>query len=145
MARAVSWLQSSQSSYLNESWQASSHPNSCDEAYSSDLSIFLGKTISMFFGFIAIVSRGLRWVILLQNLSFSVNKLNSVYAVAIGYFTNCITHLQLSRYSTSLYTWLLLRILTFHSVNNIQISFHTIMVQIKDSKQKDGYQKLKGT
>ena len=44
--------------------------------------------ISMFFGFIAIVSRGLRWVILLQNLSFSVNKLNSVYAVAIGYFTN---------------------------------------------------------
>ena len=44
--------------------------------------------ISMFFGFIAIVSRGLRWVILLQNLSFSVNNLNSVYAVAIGYFTN---------------------------------------------------------
>ena len=44
--------------------------------------------ISMFFGLIAIVSRGLRWVILLQNLSFSVNKLNSVYAVAIGYFTN---------------------------------------------------------
>ena len=40
------------------------------------------------FGFIAIVSRGLRWVILLQNLSFSVSKLNSIYAVAIGYFTN---------------------------------------------------------
>lgn len=44
--------------------------------------------ISMFFGFIAILSRGLRWVILLQNLNFSVSKLNSIYAVAIGYFTN---------------------------------------------------------
>ena len=42
----------------------------------------------MFFGFIAIVSRGLRWVILIENLNFSVSKLNSIYAVAIGYFTN---------------------------------------------------------
>ena len=49
---------------------------------------YLWVVISMFFGFIAIVSRGLRWVILLQNLNFSVSKLNSVYAVAIGYFTN---------------------------------------------------------
>ena len=49
---------------------------------------YLWVVISMFFGFIAIVSRGLRWVILLQNLNFSVNKLNSIYAVAIGYFTN---------------------------------------------------------
>ena len=30
----------------------------------------------------------LRWVILLDNLNFSVGKLNSIYAVAIGYFTN---------------------------------------------------------
>ena len=44
--------------------------------------------ISMFFGFIAIVSRALRWVILLENLNFTVGKLNSIYAVAIGYFTN---------------------------------------------------------
>ena len=49
---------------------------------------YLWVVISMFFGFIAIISRGLRWVILLQNLNFSVSKLNSVYAVAIGYFTN---------------------------------------------------------
>ncbi len=49
---------------------------------------YLWVVISMFFGFIAIVSRGLRWVILLQNLDFSVSKLNSIYAVAIGYFTN---------------------------------------------------------
>ena len=41
-----------------------------------------------FFGFIAIISRGIRWVILLQNLNFSVSKLNSIYSVAIGYFTN---------------------------------------------------------
>ena len=44
--------------------------------------------ISVFFGFTAIVSRALRWVILLDNLNFSVGKLNSIYAVAIGYFTN---------------------------------------------------------
>ena len=43
---------------------------------------------SILFGFIAIVSRGLRWVILLKNLNFSIGKLNSIYAVAIGYFTN---------------------------------------------------------
>ena len=49
---------------------------------------YLWVVISMFFCFIAIVSRGLRWVILLQNLNFSVSKLNSIYAVAIGYFTN---------------------------------------------------------
>lgn len=49
---------------------------------------YLWVVISMFYGFIAIVSRGLRWVILLQNLNFSVSKLNSIYAVAIGYFTN---------------------------------------------------------
>ena len=42
---------------------------------------YLWVVISMFFGFIAIVSRGLRWVILLKNLNFSVSKLNSVYAV----------------------------------------------------------------
>ena len=45
-------------------------------------------TVSIFFGFIAIVSRALRWVILLENLNFTVGKLNSIYAVAIGYFTN---------------------------------------------------------
>ena len=44
--------------------------------------------LSIFFGFLAIISRALRWVILLENLSFSVGKLNSIYAVAIGYFTN---------------------------------------------------------
>jgi len=49
---------------------------------------YIWVVISMFFGFIAIVSRGLRWIILLQNLNFSASKLNSIYAVAIGYFTN---------------------------------------------------------
>ena len=49
---------------------------------------YLWVVISMFFGFVAIISRGLRWVILLQNLNFSVSKLHSIYAVAIGYFTN---------------------------------------------------------
>jgi len=49
---------------------------------------YLWLVISILFGFIAIVSRGLRWVLLLQNLNFFVSKMNSIYAVAIGYFTN---------------------------------------------------------
>jgi uncharacterized membrane protein YbhN (UPF0104 family) len=49
---------------------------------------YLWVVLSMFFGFTAIVSRALRWVILLENLNFTVGKLNSIYAVAIGYFTN---------------------------------------------------------
>lgn len=44
--------------------------------------------LSMLFGATAIVSRGLRWVILLKSLGFNPRKLNSIYAVSIGYFTN---------------------------------------------------------
>jgi len=43
---------------------------------------------SVIFGFIAIVSRGFRWIILLDNLGYHTGKMNSIYAVAIGYFTN---------------------------------------------------------
>jgi uncharacterized membrane protein YbhN (UPF0104 family) len=44
--------------------------------------------LSVSFGALAIISRAYRWVILLNNLGFSVSKLNSIYAVSIGYFTN---------------------------------------------------------
>lgn len=44
--------------------------------------------VSMFFGFLAIVSRGLRWIVLLNNLDYKVKRSNSIYAVAIGYVTN---------------------------------------------------------
>lgn len=44
--------------------------------------------LSIIFGLFAIISRALRWVILLENLDFKVKKLNSIYAVSIGYFTN---------------------------------------------------------
>jgi len=44
--------------------------------------------LSVLFGAFAIISRAYRWVILLENLGFSVSKLNSIYAVSIGYFTN---------------------------------------------------------
>ena len=44
--------------------------------------------ISMLFGFVAIVSRGLRWIVLLNNLNYKVKRSNSIYAVAIGYITN---------------------------------------------------------
>ena len=43
---------------------------------------------SMLFGFLAFISRGLRWIILLENLGYSANPMNSIYAVSIGYFTN---------------------------------------------------------
>lgn len=44
--------------------------------------------ISMLCGFMAIISRGLRWVILIDNLNFNVKKSHSFFAVSIGYFTN---------------------------------------------------------
>ena len=44
--------------------------------------------LSMAFGFIAIISRGIRWVILLKNMNYKSSTLNSIYSVAIGYFTN---------------------------------------------------------
>ena len=44
--------------------------------------------LSAIFGAIAIISRGLRWVIILKSLGFKARKSNSIYAVSIGYFTN---------------------------------------------------------
>ena len=44
--------------------------------------------LSMLFGFLAFLSRGLRWVILLENMGYSTSSLNSIYSVAVGYFTN---------------------------------------------------------
>tara|TARA_B100000900_G_scaffold264358_1_gene225510 strand:- start:2616 stop:3599 length:984 start_codon:yes stop_codon:yes gene_type:complete len=49
---------------------------------------YLWVCLSMLFGFLAFISRGLRWIILLGNLGYRVKPLNSVYAVSIGYFTN---------------------------------------------------------
>ena len=43
---------------------------------------------SMFFGGWAYVSRGLRWIVLIDALGYNSTKLNSVSAVSIGYFTN---------------------------------------------------------
>ena len=44
--------------------------------------------LSMVFGGWAYVSRGLRWIVLIDALGYSSSKLNSVSAVSIGYFTN---------------------------------------------------------
>lgn len=49
---------------------------------------YLWVWMSILFGFLAIVSRGLRWVILLENMGYSPKSTNSIYAVAIGYFSN---------------------------------------------------------
>ena len=44
--------------------------------------------LSMVFGGWAYVSRGLRWIVLIDALGYSSTKLNSVSAVSVGYFTN---------------------------------------------------------
>ena len=44
--------------------------------------------LSMFFGGWAYVSRGLRWIVLIEALGYNSTKLNSVSAVSVGYFTN---------------------------------------------------------
>lgn len=49
---------------------------------------YLWVCLSALFGFLAMISRGLRWVILLENMGYEPKSLNSIYAVAIGYFTN---------------------------------------------------------
>lgn len=49
---------------------------------------YLWVWLSMLFGFLAFISRGLRWIILLDNLGYRAKSLNSIYAVSIGYFTN---------------------------------------------------------
>ena len=44
--------------------------------------------LSMVFGGWAYVSRGLRWLVLIDALGYSSTKLNSVAAVSVGYFAN---------------------------------------------------------
>ena len=44
--------------------------------------------MSMVFGGLAYVSRGLRWIILIDAIGYKTSKTNSVSAVSIGYFTN---------------------------------------------------------
>ena len=44
--------------------------------------------LSMVFGGWAYVSRGLRWIALIDALGYTSTKLNSVAAVSVGYFTN---------------------------------------------------------
>ena len=46
--------------------------------------------LSILFGLIAIVSRGLRWLILLDSLGYKSKKSNSVYSVAVGYLSNIV-------------------------------------------------------
>lgn len=43
---------------------------------------------SMIFGALAYISRGLRWIILIDAIGYQSTKLNSIAAVSVGYFTN---------------------------------------------------------
>ena len=43
---------------------------------------------SMIFGGIAIISRGLRWIVLIDALGYRASKWNSISAVSVSYFTN---------------------------------------------------------
>ena len=44
--------------------------------------------LSMIFGGLAYVSRGLRWVALVDAINYNTSKKNAIAAVSIGYFTN---------------------------------------------------------
>jgi len=44
--------------------------------------------LSMIFGGWAYVSRGLRWIVLIDALGYKTSKWNSISAVSVGYFTN---------------------------------------------------------
>ena len=44
--------------------------------------------LSMIFGALAYVSRGLRWIVLIDALGYKSSKTNSISAVSVGYFTN---------------------------------------------------------
>ena len=46
--------------------------------------------MSMIFGAISIISRGVRWTFMIQSLGYKSSTLNSVSAVAIGYLSNII-------------------------------------------------------
>ena len=49
---------------------------------------FTWVAASMIFGALAIFSRGIRWLTLIDSLGYHSSKTNSIYAVAIGYFSN---------------------------------------------------------
>ena len=44
--------------------------------------------LSMIFGTWAYVSRGLRWIVLIDALGYKSSKINSIASVSVGYFTN---------------------------------------------------------
>ncbi len=44
--------------------------------------------LSMVFGAWAYISRGLRWIVLIDALGYTSSKINSISAVSVGYFTN---------------------------------------------------------
>jgi len=46
--------------------------------------------MSMSFGAIAIISRGIRWTFMIQSLGYKSSAINSISAVAIGYLSNII-------------------------------------------------------
>ncbi|MEC8852942.1 MAG: lysylphosphatidylglycerol synthase transmembrane domain-containing protein, partial [Bacteroidota bacterium] len=44
--------------------------------------------LSIIFGALAYVSRGLRWIVLIDALGYKSSKINSIASVSVGYFTN---------------------------------------------------------
>ena len=46
--------------------------------------------ISVIFGALALISRGLRWVYLVESLGYSSSKKNAINSVAVGYLTNLL-------------------------------------------------------
>ncbi|MGB1030968.1 MAG: lysylphosphatidylglycerol synthase transmembrane domain-containing protein [Flavobacteriales bacterium] len=47
-----------------------------------------GIALSFLFGYLAIVSRGMRWLIILEPMGYKPNTWRSIHSVAFGYFAN---------------------------------------------------------
>jgi len=47
-----------------------------------------GIALSFLFGYLAIVSRGIRWLIILEPMGYKPNAWRSIHSVAFGYFAN---------------------------------------------------------
>ena len=50
--------------------------------------------LSMIFGAWAYVSRGLRWIVLIDSLGYNSTKMNSITSVSVGYFTDLKGYLE---------------------------------------------------
>jgi uncharacterized protein (TIRG00374 family) len=71
------------------SWALSRGERSLGQLWQDMLEVPLGGlTLSMFMGYLAIVSRGMRWRLMLEPLGFETRRWHSIHAVSFAYLAN---------------------------------------------------------